>query len=403
MHNSHCLAATICTRGNLYEKTVGDRLITSIDSGGYRSGVLMPSSEGRIAFRTALAWTVALSISIGLGNPLSYAQKGPPPAPVKVAEVTKTKIAPQVLLIGTAEPTLTSVVASEVYGSVQEFRGGEGDFVKKGSVLARLDDTTLQIELKGAIASKAEAEALLRRARADLERSSELLASKTISGKRYTDDLAEAESIEARIRRFQSEIERKQDDIDNMTIRAPFSGFVVKEHTQIGQWVDQGGAIVTLSDLSSIDVRIDVPERYIPEIRLGADTMVQIDALNPETFRGKITAIVPVGDSAGRTFPVSVAVQNPDHRIKGGMLCRVDLPIGEPTSVLAVPKDAVVNMGQKHILYVVRDGVAQPLPVQLGSASDALIEVRGPVQPGMKVVVRGNERLRPGQSVKIIK
>ena len=363
----------------------------------------MPISKGGAAFRTILVWAIALSATIGLGNPSSYAQKGPPPAPVKVGEVTKTKIAPQVLLIGTAEPVITSVVASEINGRVQKFSVGEGDFVKKGAVLAQLDDSTLRIELKGALANKAEAEALLRRARADLKRSSELLASKTIADKKYTDDLAEVESLEARMSRFEAEIEHNQDAIRKKTIHAPFSGFVVKEHTQVGQWVDQGGPIVTLSDLSSIDVMIDVPERYIPKIKPGANTTVQVDALNPEKFRGNISAIIPVGDSAGRTFKVSVSMQNPGNRIKGGMLCRVGLPIGKPTSVLAVPKDAVVNVGQRHMLFVVQDGKAQPLPVQLGNASDGLIEVRGPVQPGMQVVTRGNERLRPGQPVKIIK
>ena len=84
------------------------------------------------------------------------------------------------------------------------------------------------------------------------------------------------------------------------------------------------------------------------------------------------------------------------------MLCRVSLAVGKPESVLAVPKDAVVNLGQQHLLYVVRDGVAQPLQVQLGSASDSMVEVKGKIEAGMQVVTRGNERLRPGQPVQII-
>jgi RND family efflux transporter MFP subunit len=128
-----------------------------------------------------------------------------------------------------------------------------------------------------------------------------------------------------------------------------------------------------------------------------------VDALNPEKFTGKIAAIIAVGDSASRSFPVKVSVDNSDNRIKGGMLCRVSLAIGKPSSVLAVPKDAVVNMGQQHLLYVVQEGVAQPLPVQLGDTSDSMIEVKGSIKAGMQVVTRGNERLRPGQPVQIIK
>ncbi|MBT8406270.1 MAG: efflux RND transporter periplasmic adaptor subunit, partial [Deltaproteobacteria bacterium] len=224
-----------------------------------------------------------------------------------------------------------------------------------------------------------------------------------IADKQYTDDLAEVQSLEARVRRLEAEIEHIRDSIAKKTIRAPFSGFVVKEHTQIGQWVDKGGPIVTLADLSSVEVVVDVPERYIPLLVLGGSTRVQLDALNPENFTGKISAIIPVGDSASRSFPVTVAVENPNNRIKGGMLCRVGLAIGKPNSVLAVPKDAVVNVGQQYLLYVVSDGVAQPLPVELGDAADSMIQVKGPIEAGMQVVTRGNERLRPGQPVHIIK
>ena len=356
----------------------------------------------RNTLRFFLLCIAVLSHLLVLQIATSWAQKGPPATPVKVAKISKVEIAPQVQLIGTAEPIVTSVVASDIEGLVVEFNVGEGDFVKKGAVLARLKDSLLQINLKGAKANKDDTEAQLSRARTDLKRSAELLASKTIADKQYTDDLAEVQSLEARIRRLEAEIEHIQDSITKKTIRAPFSGYLVKEHTQVGQWVDKGGPIVTLADLSNMEVKVEVPERYVSRLVLGGSTRVQLDALNPEDFKGKISAIIPVGDSASRTFTVTVAVANPNNSIKGGMLCRVSLAIGKPSSVLAVPKDAVVNMGQKHLLYVVSDGMAQPLPVQLGDASDSMIEVRGPIEADMQVVTRGNERLRPGQAVQII-
>ncbi|MCG6916389.1 MAG: efflux RND transporter periplasmic adaptor subunit [Deltaproteobacteria bacterium] len=330
-------------------------------------------------------------------------EKGPPAALVKVAEVTQVEIAPQVQLIGTAQPKLTSVVASDIEGLVEKFDVSEGDFVKKGAVLARLEDSLIKIELKAAKANKADTEAQLRRARTDLERSSKLLATETIADKQYTDDLAEVQSLEAQVDRLEAEIQHKQDSIAKKVILAPFSGFVVKEHTEVGQWVEKGGPIVTLADLSTMEILVEVPERYVPKLVLGGITQVAVDALNRETFTGKIAAIIPVGDSASRTFPVKVTVDNRDNHIKGGMLCRVSLAIGEPSSVLAVPKDAVVNVGQGHLVYVVQKGVANPLPVQLGNASDSMIEIKGAIKSGMQVVTRGNERLRPGQPVQIIK
>ena len=369
---------------------------------GVNLGVFMIKFMLRNTPRITLVFSVVISHLVVFHIPPSQAQKGPPATPVKVAQVSKIDIAPQVQLIGTAQPKLTSLVASDLEGLVEKFSVSEGDFVKKDAVLARLRDKLLQINLKGARANKADTEAQLRRARTDLKRSSDLLATETIADKQYTDDLAEVQSLEARVRRLEAEIEHNQDSIAQKTIRAPFSGFVTKEHTQVGEWVEKGGPIVNMADLSSIEVVLDVPERYIPRLVLGGSTQVQVDALNPEKFTGKIAAIIAVGDSTSRSFPVKVSVDNPNNRIKGGMLCRVILAIGQSSSVLAVPKDAVVNMGQQHLVFVVQEGVAQPLTVQLGDTSDSMIEVKGPIKAGMQVVTRGNERLRPGQPVKII-
>ena len=353
--------------------------------------------------RIALILPVAFFHLLFVQAPTIQAQeKGPPAALVKVAEVTQVEISPQVELIGTAQPKLTSMVASDIEGLVEKFPVNEGDFVKKGAVLARLEDTLLQIELKGAKANKADTEAQLSRARADLKRSTKLLATETIADKQFTDNLAEVQSLEARVRRLEAEIEHKQDSIAKKIIRAPFSGFVVKEHTDVGQWVEKGGPIVTLADLSIMEILVEVPERYVPKLVLGASTQISVDALNPERFTGKIAAIIPVGDSASRTFPVKIAVENSNNHIKGGMLCRVSLATGKASTVLAVPKDAVVNMGQSHLIYVVQEGVAKPVPVQLGNASDSMIEIKGDIEAGMQVVTRGNERLRPGQPVQII-
>ncbi|MBW1981052.1 MAG: efflux RND transporter periplasmic adaptor subunit [Deltaproteobacteria bacterium] len=344
-----------------------------------------------------VAWTLVL-----LGSMAVLAQQRPPAAPVKVARVTSVKMRPQVTLIGNAEPSVTSVVAAEVEGLVKQFSAEEGTFLQKGDVIARLEATLLLKDLQAARANRTEVEARLNNARAELRRSAKLLATKAIADKKYTDDLAEVETLEARMMRMQAEIGRLQDEIAKKTIEAPFSGFVVEEHAQVGEWLSKGGPVITLADLKNIEVLVDVPERYISRVRVGDPVRVTVDALNPGTFQGKVIAVIPVGDTAARTFPVKVAVHNPDARIMGAMLCRVSLPLGEEQAVLAVPKDAVVNRGARYLLFTVENGKARPIPVGLGRAANSMIEVKGPVKEGMVVVVRGNERLRPGQPVQVI-
>ena len=115
-----------------------------------------------------------------------------------------------------------------------------------------------------------------------------------------------------------------------------------------------------------------------------------------------ITSVVPQADSESRTFPVKITVENKDSLIKSGMVSRVSFPIGDPSTVKLVPKDAIVSQNNAQFVYVVNEGAAQPLPVSTGIAYEDRIEVIGPVEKGMTVVVKGNERLMPNQPVQII-
>jgi membrane fusion protein (multidrug efflux system) len=166
--------------------------------------------------------------------------------------------------------------------------------------------------------------------------------------------------------------------------------------------VVKGGPVVEMIDTQSIDINIDVPERYISKIKSGESIAVGFDALPGVRIDGLITSVVPQADSETRTFPVKVSVENKDGLIKSGMVARVSFPIGDPSTVKLVPKDAVVSQNNAQFVYVVKEGAAQPLPVSTGMAYEDRIEVTGPVEKGMTVVVKGNERLMPNQPVQII-
>jgi membrane fusion protein (multidrug efflux system) len=147
---------------------------------------------------------------------------------------------------------------------------------------------------------------------------------------------------------------------------------------------------------------VPVPERYVPSIKKGDQAVVTFDALPGDTFQGKIEAVIPQADAGARTFPVRINISNPKGAIKPGMLGRATLPTGNPHKALLVPKDSLVLSGNRKVVYVVIDKTARLVPVETGSAHGPLIEVKGDLKADLKVVVRGNERLRPGQPVKIV-
>jgi RND family efflux transporter MFP subunit len=147
---------------------------------------------------------------------------------------------------------------------------------------------------------------------------------------------------------------------------------------------------------------VPVPERYVSLINKGDEAGVTFDALQNRAFKGTIDAIILRAEQGARTFPVRIRIPNPDGFIKPGMLGRASLPVGKPYRAVLVPKDALVLSGAGKAVYLIIDQKAKLVPVQTGSAHGPLIEVKGDLKPGLQVVVRGNERLRPGQSVQII-
>jgi len=155
-----------------------------------------------------------------------------------------------------------------------------------------------------------------------------------------------------------------------------------------------------------------VLETHIPFIEVGMSARVEVPAIPDRVFLGKVVIVVPQGDARSRTFPVKVELANEFKGtrplLNAGMLARVTLPTGVEKTSLMVPKDALVLGGAQPMVYVVdtdpKDGkTVRPLPVSLGAPSGAMIEIQGELKPGQLVVVQGNERLRPGQAVNILR
>jgi RND family efflux transporter MFP subunit len=347
---------------------------------------------------------------VGLGavlaTPVSAADQdkpqGPPPVPVRVAMVDQELVSAQVALIGTTEAATESTVASEASGIVSRLNVKEGNFVQKGALLARLRDRELELRLKGAIAAREKTRANLENAVRELERAQKLKDTNTIAESKYEEALYKQQALEQALLESQAEIEYLQYQIEQKKILAPFDGHVVQEHTQVGEWVSAGGPIVTLLDLSHIRIRVDVPERYVVMLQNKDKVKVAIRSLSDDFLAGKIDAVLAQGNPDARTFPVRIDLANPGMKIMSGMEAVVRFDLAEKKQTLIVPKDAIVSAGNDRMVYVVREGQAFPVIVSIEGYYDGNAGVQGALQPREQVVIRGNERLRPGQSVQIV-
>lgn len=347
---------------------------------------------------------IFMVIHFGLGSLIisSAEAQAPPPAPVVVSKVEEQKVQKPVTLVGAAEPNTRSVIASEIAGLVEKFPAQEGDYVRKGDELAEFQIKPLLITLREAKATKSEALARFELARKNFTRFQQLHHKGVASDQQLQDMESERNAWSARMSQLQAQIDRYEYNLARSKILAPFNGFVTREYTEVGQWVAEGGPIVELIDMDTVEIKVDLPERYISQVKINEKVILNLDALPGVAVEGRVTSIVPQADREARTFPVKVEIENKDHIIKSGMVARVSFLIGEPTLVKLVPKDAIVENNNSKFLYVVNNGTAQPMPVSTGMAYKDLIEVIGPVETGQLVVIRGNERLRPGQPVKIV-
>ncbi|MDT7042696.1 efflux RND transporter periplasmic adaptor subunit [Candidatus Nitronereus thalassa] len=327
---------------------------------------------------------------------------GRPPAPVRVASILKQPIQQSVTLVGTVEPWKRSIVASEIEGLVQVFPVEEGNQAKKGQVLARLRTATLNIQLDSALASHREARTRYHQAQQDLGRIRVLFDKELVTQKEFDDALAEEGALRERLSQLDAEIRRVKDQLKKSQILAPFDGWITQEFTEVGQWVEAGGQIVEMVDLSHVKVEVPLPERYIGDIHTGNSAEVSFDSLPDLTAKGTVFSVVAQADRVARTFPVKIDIPNPNLTIKSGMVSRVTLKVGHPHEGIVIPKDALVLRGGQEFVFLVNEGTVGQVRVKSLVHLDEWVEVSGDVQEGMSVVVEGNERLFPGQPVRIL-
>ena len=216
----------------------------------------------------------------------------------------------------------------------------------------------------------------------------------------------------AKVDQQQQEISRLETQLRRHTIRAPFEGDVVRKLAEVGQWLNRGEPVAEIIELDPIDIIVHVPETLVTQIETGDKVLLAFDALPDGTrsFEGTIHGIVSSADQRSRTFPVRIRLANPTHGstylLRDGMLARATI-FGHPRSTLLVPKDALILGGPSPVVMIAhaengQEPVAMQVEVEPGVSREDEIEVRGDLKPGQQVIVNGNERVQPGQPLRLV-
>lgn len=357
---------------------------------------LIVAGAGLLAAAGGAAFFVGALKSAVAAPEAASAQAGPPPAVVQVAQAVATELAPLSEAPGSVVSLRDSLVAAATSGKI-EWVAEVGAEVEDGEIIARIDDAD-------AIFARNEMAAEVRRlaSRADyLDRLYERFVSlgdETGESEASLDSMkADAEEASANLARARAALERAETNLDRTEVRAPFAGRIVSQESQIGEFAQPGAAIARLVDTRHLEVTAQAPAALLRSVKPGDRIKL---AYGAETVLAPIRAIVPVGDQVSRTLEIRIALNDSDWNI--GSAVRVNLPTAAPKSVVAAHRDALILRANRISVFVVDDEAkARQVDVQLGAAEGELIEVIGDIDAGDRLVIRGGERLRDGQTVTI--
>ncbi|SDD87315.1 efflux RND transporter periplasmic adaptor subunit [Kordiimonas lacus] len=317
-----------------------------------------------------------------------------PPAQVEVVEAASRKMAPQMDVSGTVISLHDSRISAEVEGPLL-WVADVGTAVEEGDVIARIDDRLLAVALRRAAANVKRLQADLAYRQEEVKRYKELAAGNNASQARLDEAIANLEMARQEIADAQAVLDRAQGDVDRTQIKAAFPGHVVQRLANKGEYVTVGEEVLRLVDTRNIEIAMPAPIDITPYLTVG--TNVEVKSKHG-IYNLPIRTVVPVGDAVSRMVEVRLSADAKDWTVSTPVM--ISLPKGPEMTAVAVPRDAlIIKSGSVYLFKVGADGTAQRVDANIKATVGLWVALADGVEAGDKIVVRGGERLQPGQPV----
>lgn len=324
------------------------------------------------------------------------------PLTVTAAEVKMRDITEKVRYAGFVKGASEVAVYPKAAGKLAEIYIKEGDYVKKGQVIARIDSSDYEVALKQARVGLEMAKVQLKNAETNLERTRMLYEAGAASKQQLEGAETAAESARLGVEQAEAAIDAASVQVNNCTVTAPISGVAGKVNVSEGAMVSQQVPITALADVSSLEVEIMVGESDINYVAAGGEVEVNVRSAREESYKGKIISISPLADQMKKSYPVKLRIVDKDDMIKPGMFAEASLSARSRGHVLAVPANALVAKGGRTVVFVVdKESRARMKEVKIGLEGRDYVEVAKGLKEGEKVIVKGNTLVDDGTLVKV--
>ena len=311
-----------------------------------------------------------------------------PAIPVEISVATRDDI--YAMYSGTApiEAFAEAAVIAKVAGEVREILVEEGDDVRSGQVLARLDGDRLRLEVS-------QSEANLRKAQRDYQRNVDLKERGLISAGDFEKIKYEKDALEASHNLTRLEYSYTE-------VKAPIDGVISERVVKVGNTIDVNAVTFHVVSLEPLISYLHVPEREYRRIARGQAAVIEVDALQGSEFQGVVDRISPVVDPETGTFKITVEVSDPTRRLKPGMFGRINIVYDMHAQALQIPRSAIIDESEGSFVFIVEDEKAARRPISTGYANNGHIEILEGLIGSEKIVIVGQAGLKDGSKVSVI-
>jgi RND family efflux transporter MFP subunit len=355
------------------------------------------SSETPVMSANTLIRPIAVLVALSV---LPFAQDaraaGSPAAPVVVVSAKQQSFAASVTATGTVASRNDARLSADVNGTL-DWVAEPGRAVKQGDVIARLNEERLKLVLRDNEAAVKRLEANLQLLAAQSDRLQSLAAQNVVSRNQLDEAVSRKAMAEQELEQSRVARDRALLDLRHATVRAPFAGYVAERLQQAGEYVTAGTTLARLVDTSNVEVIARAPIANAGLIRIGQAVRVSDDGRSVDS---RVHSIIPIGDERSRLLELRIALEGNAWPI--GSAVRIQLASANAQRAVTVPRDAVIQrQGGAYVFRIGSKSTAERVPVRVGPGRESEVEIVGEVCAGDRIVIRGGERLQPGQVVSV--